>query len=268
MHYLLRTWTLLLVLGASLLTVTSSCSKKENPAPAPTTGAVEGLISPVGSITTVTATSSGGLTFPVVPNGASGAFALPELAAGTYVLSFTPASGYVAPSPRTVDVVAGKTTAAGTVSVSGNGTPRGTVSWMKDGTAYSSTVLSGLINNQSFSLEAAAANPTFTDNVRLDVPLGITGPGTYSLAGSSDPRSNTADYWRTSGTVTTSYTTQLRLTSPTTGINGTGTLTVSSYDAATRTMSGTFAFNAYNLDNGLNNVVRVDITNGTFTIRF
>lgn len=265
----LRSGVLLALLSVSVLTTTISCSKKtDDPVAVATTGKLEGTISPAGAVSTVTATNSGGLTFLATPNATSGVFSLSDLVPGAYSLSFTPTSGYAAPTTRTANVTAGQTTAAGTVVVTGNGTPRGTVTWTKDGTAYTSTVLSGLISNQTFSMEASATNPAFTDYISLDVPSGITAVGTYSLNGSSSPYSNFATYRRTTGATTVVYTTLLRQTSSTTGISGTGTLVVNNYDEASRTMSGTFAFDAYNADNGVNNVVRVNIINGSFNLRF
>ena len=109
-----------------------SCSKKEDAAPAPTTGTVEGTVSPAGALTTVTATNAGGLTFLAAPNATTGAFSLPNLAPGTYQLSFAPAATFAAPAARSVTVVAGQTASAGTVVVSPapptTGTLTGTIS--------------------------------------------------------------------------------------------------------------------------------------------
>ena len=104
-------------LTAGLLVLSAtSCSKKEEPTPpVPTTGAIEGTISPANAVAGVTATNTGGLTFPSVP--ASGAFKIANLTPGTYTLTFDASTGFLTPSSRSVVVVAGQSATAGTVLV-------------------------------------------------------------------------------------------------------------------------------------------------------
>ncbi|GAB3846164.1 hypothetical protein GCM10028822_05790 [Hymenobacter terrigena] len=109
----------LTAVAATLLFATTSCSKKEDAAPAaPTTGSIEGTITPANSVATVTATNVGGLTFLATPNSTSGVFNVPNLAPGAYVLTFSPRAGFQAATARTISVVAGSTAQAGTVVVS------------------------------------------------------------------------------------------------------------------------------------------------------
>ncbi|MBH8557208.1 DUF6252 family protein [Hymenobacter negativus] len=120
MNSFIRTAQLALTAAAAtLLFATTSCSKKEDAAPAaPTTGSIEGTITPANSVTTVTATNVGGLTFLATPNTTSGVFTVPNLAPGAYVLSFAPRAGFQVAAARTISVVAGSTAQAGTVVVS------------------------------------------------------------------------------------------------------------------------------------------------------
>ncbi len=108
----------LLAAASSLLFTTASCSKKEEPAPAPapTTGGIEGTISPATAVTTVTATNTGNVTFLQTP-AASGAFTFANLLPGSYTLTCTPKAGFLAPDVRYVTVVAGQVAPAGTIAV-------------------------------------------------------------------------------------------------------------------------------------------------------
>lgn len=137
----------LLVLGAA------SCSKKEEPTPpAPTTGTIEGTVSPANALTGVTATNTGGLTFPTVP-AASGAFTIANLSPGTYTLTFDARTGFLTPATRSVVVVAGQSAAAGTVlvtpqpvgSITGTINPAGAVTRV-EATAANGTQTSAVPN--------------------------------------------------------------------------------------------------------------------------
>lgn len=234
-----------------------ACSTKETPAPAPTTGSIEGVISPAGAVTTVTATTAGGLTFPAAPNASTGAFVIAALVPGPYSLSFTPASRYAAPAARTVAVLAGQVAAAGTVAVQGDGTPRGTMSWTVNGTTYSTTTLTGLVNNTNFDLSASASSGTPTDVVGLYMGNNSFGgsPGTYGLG--SSPYIG-AGYVRSVGGIPTlQYTTQ--------NGSGTGSIVVSSFDRNARTLSGTFGFVAPGYNSTMGSAA---VTNGTFSVSF
>ena len=128
----------------------AACSKKETPAPAPTTGAIEGTITPANALTSVTATNVGGLTFPAVPT-AAGVFTVPNLVPGTYTLTFDARMGFLTPTSRSVVVIAGQTATAGTVIVAPE--PPGSIT--------------GTINpaNAVTRVEVTAANGTQTSAV-------------------------------------------------------------------------------------------------------
>ena len=265
-----RSWLLLGLLSLPLLTATVSCTKKEDtPTPAATTGGIEGTISPAGAITTVTATNANGITFLATPNASTGAFAFAGLAPGRYTLTFSPASGYGVPAARAIDVVAGQTAPAGTVVVVGDGTPRGTVAWTVDGTTFTSTALSGAVRAAGSPTELAAF--VVSGGVRHEVnfyfPNAIPGLGTYTLDGYG-PGANSAGYARTTGSQTVSYGTYLYFINRSTAVAGTGTLTVTAYNATARTLSGTFAFTAINTDGGPTNVLMTTISNGTFSFSY
>jgi Polysaccharide lyase family 4, domain II len=270
MTHFFRSGLLLALLSLPVLTATVSCSKKEaTPAPVATTGSVEGTVSPVGALTTVTATNGNGITFLATPNASTGAFAFANLAPGRYNLTFTPTGGFGIPVPRAVDVVAGQTAAAGTVLVQGDGTPRGTISWAVDGGAIISTAtLAGVVRPQGSATEitATASSGTVQHQVRFYFSDYISGLGTYDLF-VNGPGSSSGGYSSTTGGVTVSYGTYLFQTGPTTGYAGRGTFVVTGYNAAARTMSGTFEFTAINTDNP-NNVTTATITNGSFNFSY
>ena len=250
-----------------LLAATVSCSKKE--APAPTTGGIEGTVSPANALSQVTATNAGGLAFLAAPAAGTGAFALTNLAPGRYSLSFTPAAGYAAPAPRALDVVAGQTATAGTVVVAGDGTPRGTIAWTVDGITLSSTVLAGTVRALGgvTDIRAFATSGGVQHEVSFyfsDHPAGL---GTYTLF-ANGPGYNSGGYTRTTGGVLVSYGTYLQQTGSGSGAAGQGAFTVAAYNAAARAMSGTFAFTAINTDGGPANVRTATISNGSFSLSY
>ncbi|UOQ71116.1 carboxypeptidase-like regulatory domain-containing protein [Hymenobacter cellulosilyticus] len=253
-----RTWAPRLLLLTVLATSLGGCSEKEDdPAAVATTGIVEGTISPSGSIINVTATNAGGLTFLAAPNATTGAFSLPNLAPGTYTLSFTPANGYVTPTSRTITVVAGQTASAGTVVVASNGLVKGgTMSWNTDGVTYSSTQLVGEVNAAQGLLYITSE--TLTGDVRdllnLSLAQSFAGTGTYTLGSTYQ---NASLQRINKGLITAQY----RTTDP-----AAGTITISSYNAVAGTMSGTFGFSGTDFTGSSPRTATV--TNGTFTLRF
>ena len=256
MPNLLRSWLLLALLSLPTLTATFSCTKKADD-PGPTTGGLAGTVSPADALTGVTATDGGGLTFVARPAAGTGAFALADLKPGTYALSFAPASGYAAPAPRNITVVAGQTAAAGTVVVPGDGTPRGTLTWTVNGTTYTATAFSGTISNQTLDLTATATAGTTRDQLSLNVPGFQGGSGTYQL-GFFGPGVPGASYSRTVGGIPT-----LEYSTYNTG--STGTVAVTAFDANARTLSGTFGF----VGQGYNATVgSMAVSNGTFNLRY
>lgn len=124
------------LLVGSFLVVDSCDSKKNDPQvqPGPTTAALDGQISPAGAITTVTATDASGKTTTATPSS-TGTYSIPNLALGTYTLTFTPAIGYTAPASSSATLVAGGTTVptvtvapmVTTATLSGQVNPAGSV---------------------------------------------------------------------------------------------------------------------------------------------
>jgi len=257
MTHSLRCWLFIILISLSLLAAVTACSKKgDDPTPvvtppAPTTGGITGTIDPAGSIRTVTATNAGGLTFPL---GVSGSiFRFENLAAGVYTLSFTPAAGYNAPANRSLTVVAGTDAVAGTVSVSPQvSVLRGSVSWEIGATTFTAATLSGSLT----AVIATAQTGAQADVLTLNLP-GFNGVGTYRLENIN--QQNNAQYITSNGGVpTASYSTTV-----VGGLNG--TVTVTSYDAATRTMSGTFGFVA---TNRVFTSATLTVSNGRFTLSY
>ena len=257
MKSLLRSRAAFVLIGLPLAFGAVSCTKTPaDPAPvtppAPTTGSLTGTVSPAGSISTVTATSAGGLTFPVAPDG-SGGFRFEALVPGVYTLSFAPAAGFAAPASRSLTVVAGATAAAGTVAVSPYvAVLRGTVSWETGGQTYTASSLSGSLA----TITATAQTGNQADILTLNLP-GLNGVGTYRLENQN--QQNNASYIISNGGVpAASYSTAV-----VGGLNG--TVTVTSYDAAARTMSGTFGFVA---TNRVYTYATLTVSNGRFNLSY
>jgi hypothetical protein len=262
MRNTLRSISFTILTGTVLLF--SACSKKEDtpPTATATTGALDGTVSPAGSITTVTATNAGGLTFPATPNASTGAFAVASLAPGSYTLSFAPAAGFAAPANRTITVVAGATASAGTVQVDRDGSVRGTVSWAANGATFTATVVSGSISilggaGQSLSLTGAATSGTTTETVSFLIGNFSPVVSQYQLGNSPY---QTAAYQRTSGGIITGAYGQLGTSS-----SAAGTFNITAANATARTFSGTFGFVAAA---NAGSTGSATITNGTFSLSY
>ncbi|RTQ51438.1 hypothetical protein EJV47_06440 [Hymenobacter gummosus] len=194
----------------------------------------------------------------MAPDAATGAFGLPSLAPGTYSLSFTPASGYRQPASRSISIVAGATTDAGTVTVASDGSIKGgSVSWTVNGVTHTGVVPTGSVDvaRGDFTFLALA---TQTEQLRVDIVTTFRGVGTYNLniPFASTVRT-TADYVRTTGGTTSIY--------GNTPTAGSGSITVTAFDANAGTAAGTFSFTLV----GLNNTPgSVNVTDGRFSLRF
>ncbi|GAA3972283.1 carboxypeptidase-like regulatory domain-containing protein [Hymenobacter antarcticus] len=166
--------------ATSLLLTACGGDKKKDPAP--TTGMVNGQISPANAVTTVTATSGGtpATTATATPN-ASGVYAFAALAPGTYTLSYTPAAGFATPAPQTVTVAAGETVTAAPVTVTAS-VPGGSGSgfaYTVGGAPATATLVSANVLAGSLVLQGSSSSRTVS--ISLDqVP---TGPRTYSFGG-------------------------------------------------------------------------------------
>ena len=249
----------LLVILLALTATFISCTKKTDD-PGPTTGGLAGTVNPADALTSITATDGGGLTFVARPAAGTGAFALADLKPGTYTLSFAPASGYAAPAARNITVVAGQTASAGTVSVVGNGTPRGTLTWTMNSTAYTTTAFSGTISSQAIELTATATAGSITDVVTLSIPA-FSGSASISTLGGNGYGVPGASYQRIANSIPgPMYDTY--------GSTSTGSIVVTAFDANARTLSGTFGFVGQNYSAATGTITTAPVTNGTFSLRF
>lgn len=261
------------VTATAMLAIAGCSSTKDDPTPAATTGAINGTVSPAGSITTVTATSASGQTATATPAATTGTYAFASLAAGTYALSFAPATGYTAPAARPgLVVAAGQTTAAGTTTVSptNTGGAAGSFTWSEGGAAKSGVV-------QNHTLQAGGSASVFTltltgatatggsitnnDLVTLSL-LNVSGPGTYNLGISA------------AGVLASATFNRNRVGSPTAiwgcgpglaGGQGSGSITLTSFNPTARTAAGTFTFTGGPVTN-TGTVNTVAVTSGAFNV--
>jgi hypothetical protein len=176
MKHLLSVFFLAFVAATSLLL--AACKKD----PAPTTGTVIGQISPANSITAVTATSSTTppTTATATPNG-SGAYSFPNLAPGTYTLSFAPASGYATPASQSVAVTAGGTATAARVTATTGSSAATSLSYTVNGAPVSADLVEGI--NQLGFLYITGGNPQGTRSIFLKTNPAPTGARTYTFGG-------------------------------------------------------------------------------------
>jgi hypothetical protein len=272
MNSLLRTWALLALVGLPLLTVPVSCTKKaDDPTPpaAVTTGTVDGSVAPVGSINYAVLTLPGATNGLLAAPDVQGYFKFSNVEAGNYNLSFHEASGYVAPSPRTITVTAGGTTSLGSITVGqaapSSATLRGTATWTRDNAGYTSTTIGGSVSltngvPSSFNLLATAQSGSAAEIVGLSLPY-FGAAGLYRIEYTTTGGS--ATYVRTSGGIpfgsfrTSGYTGLL------------GTVTVTSVNTTARTIVGTFGFTAYDPQGSPPlGTDRVYVSNGTFNVSY
>jgi hypothetical protein len=174
---------------ATTTLVLSSCgdSKKPDPAPAPTTGTLNGQITPANSVTSVTATSTStpATTATATPN-ASGAYTFSTLAAGIYTLSFTPATGFAAPNNLNIVVVtAGGITTAPPVTtprggtVNGQITPANAISTVTAVSASNSNQIATATPSASGAYTFRLAAGTYT--LRFTPATGFTAPPNQTI---------------------------------------------------------------------------------------
>jgi hypothetical protein len=248
MKHLLRYLVLVPIVTAPLL---SGCKKDEPATPAtPTTGSLNGTVTPAGSATQVTARNSSGASFSATPDPITGAFSFANLAAGQYTLSFTMGSGYKPLTDAKLSVVAGQNATVGTLQVTSDGIIKsGNMRWTTAGTTYTATVVEGAIDRQTgvFRVKGKSSDGTLTDEVSLWRNNGFAGVGNYKLS--------YAEYRRNTAMTNTVYFDRTTA----------NPLVITQYDEATGTVAGTFSFNAMTGDLG---GISIFVTNGTFSLRF
>ncbi|OON69815.1 carboxypeptidase-like regulatory domain-containing protein [Hymenobacter sp. CRA2] len=256
--------------GLVLALLLSSCSTKESVPPAPTTGKVQGVVTPLGAATSLTLTAADGTYNTVAPNATTGAFEFAAVPIGTYSLTAAPITGYSPTTPIVLMVQAGQTTTAGMQLVR-DGRIRGTMSWEQDGVPQQAGALFyGQIYDSFFSLEGStvAAPNGAHQAVSLVLPHLVRAPGTafqgvgnYTLGVAEYPFAMVSNYLDRFGTMdrhATSYANQ-----------PVGTVHITRFDLTNRTAAGTFEFVADLTTNTSGTAAaKVRITNGRFDITF
>lgn len=251
MNKIVRVLILALLTGSALAT-TSCGSKSSDPQAQPQvqTATLSGQISPAGAITTVTATDASGKATTATPSS-TGAYSFPGLAVGAYTLTFAPTAGYNTPAPQQVTLTAAGTTATTTTAT----LAPATVSFKANGTLVTPTYIFSQVfvgdRRILFSVSPGGApGPTLSINIPGVTPV----VGSYSLTGSLtgyDATYLAADYQ--------SYFT----VGNNNGAPRSGTLVITSVNAASRRFAGTFEFMGFGTTNA-GAYVSAQITNGVF----
>lgn len=229
----------------SVMLFIAACSKKDDVSPL---SSIKGNIIPIGSIASVTATSSTN-SFSAVVDATTGRYTIESLPAGTYTLSFTLAPEYKetheVPGPAQLTTETAKVSSAGTTTV----IPRflhGTVTWSVDGVSYQTTSFaaggalydSGPTGMRIFEFKTEAQLGPTADALYLY--LRFTEPGTYLLAGSPSFGTSGIAGWHSSGI----YYQTLPANSGTYASHS-GTCQIIEYNSVSHTITGTFSFTAY-----------------------
>ena len=245
------------------------CSKGGEPA-APLTGIIEGTVLPVGAASAVTATPKDGQPVTAVPDARTGAFFFADLPVGTYQLRAVPATGYHSPTEVPVTVQRGATTKAA-LQLNRDGRIRGTMTWDRNGTAYSAVTLSGDIKLDFFSLSGGTAIDAAGNQqeVTLVLPFAFTngsnptpfaGVGTYPVGAAEYPWAGCSIYLSRGNfdLYTTSY-----------AGRPVGQVMVTRFDRDAGVASGSFNYvAALRLNNSGTGAPNQTITNGRFDITF
>ncbi|MDO7845911.1 carboxypeptidase regulatory-like domain-containing protein [Hymenobacter sp. M29] len=243
---------LFLAFFAATTLVLSSCGDDKKTDPTPTTGTVNGQISPANSVTTVTATSSAtpATTATATPN-ASGAYTFSNLAAGTYTLSFTPATGYATPATQTVTVTAGGTATATPVTATTSSSGGATLAYTINGTATTANLVTANVLFGSLVIQSSSSVGARGVSLSLDqVP---TGPRTYTFGGAGS--TSEISVVEAAGAGLAEWNTTVS--------GGTGTVTITSVSTNPRRASGTFSAVAQPRSGGASGTRT--ITTGTFS---
>ena len=191
------------------------------------------MVGPPGAATLATATNNQGQAYTTVPNRNTGAYTISNVPSGFYTVRFTAAPRFVALSSAMPLVQASQTATAGTTLmtyINAASGIHGLVTWQYEGKMCSHQQLTGNLSTDSLRIVTLSSTPDGTDVVLQIKPF--TGVGTCSL-GSGNA---SAVFRRYLPTTVASFVCTEAGTS--------GTLTVTRYEAATRTLVGTFAFTA------------------------
>ncbi|SFQ71720.1 carboxypeptidase-like regulatory domain-containing protein [Hymenobacter arizonensis] len=245
------------------------CTKGGDPA-APLTGAIEGTVLPVGAARVVTATAKDGQPITAVPDARTGAFAFADLPAGAYQLGAVPATGYSSPTEVPATVQRGATTKAA-LQLNRDGRIRGTMTWERNGIAYSAVTFYGEIKQNFFSLEGGTARDASGKNEGTIFvlpfalnnganPTPFAGVGTYPIGATEYPWAGYLFYFPDGSLdqYATSY-----------AGRQVGQVIVTRFDPQAGVASGTFSYVVtLRLNNSGTTTTNLTITNGRFDITF
>jgi hypothetical protein len=253
MQKLLRTFLLAAAVSTTLGT-TSCGSKNDDPQAQTQTAVLSGQVTPAASVTTVTATDASGKTYTATITSTTGAYAFAAMPVGDYTLTFTPATGYVAPASVAAKLAGGGTTApAITVALAA-----ASASYVVDGTAMTATYVfsqgMGTTGRMlTFTANPGAAPPTVT--IFLDTFLPTVGSRSLTANGSgNNGRYMGLDYLLYMSDYGSSV-----------GLPVSGTFTISSVSTSPRVFSGTFSFLGTASNPPATSPVTRNITSGVFT---
>lgn len=204
----------------------------------PSNGTVKGSVSPANGASQVFLVT-GTDTIKGTP-AADGTYELKDVKPGDYQISAKANANFMAPAASAVSVTAGNTTDVPVITLTAL-PANGSASVSIGGTTYSGTpTFAGFGNGTLFYLSNG-------NQIHITLPAGISGPGTFTTSATSDLEfkvinNSSGATWSTDAT------------------GGTGTLTVSSYNATTKKGSATFSFTAVPTMGGTGTKVG---TNGT-----
>jgi len=190
-------------------------------------------VEPPGAATLATATNNQGQAYTTVPNRNTGAYTISNVPSGFYTVRFTAVPGFAALSSAMPSVQTNQTATADTTCMTDTNAAsgiHGLVTWQCEGKMCSHQQLAGNLSADSLRIIALSSTPDGTDVVLRIKPF--TGVDTYSL-GSGNA---SAVFRRYLPTTIASF--------ACTGAGTSGTLTVTRYGAAMRTLVGTFNFTA------------------------
>jgi hypothetical protein len=239
---------------------------------AATSGAVRGTISPSNSVTRdgIRAINKVTRSFYDLSPRTDGSYQFDNLPLGDYIIIFNLATGWTSPVSRSVSIVGGTVVDLGNTIILPitPGTLSGTISWNSD-FSYNSGGSPSIMATGTITGSITPTTGQFNLTGRAD--FDPTGPNAHSevVSFGADVFYGAGEYpipqssvgIGTNASLATGYD---RFSVGQGRSSTSGTMVVTSYNASTRTITGTFAFNGGQGPFGRN----IAIANGTFTARF